>query len=1275
MAPLVAQKERDHLADNLSLLLRHFDDFRQQRLGRVVCIHTPSAYWADDLLRSLKHRVLAQHVAFFEAECEGRSGTYGPLRQLLTQYYTHLQNLGVVDAELVSSFREIAPILGIGGSSISGALQGPASPLGFWEQLGTLLQKFTAKLPSVMVVRDIHLADSTTRAALSFLVENVALDPLDSFAPEDVVRDRFRGFLLLSTSEEREEIEAFLGRSPRIELMTLEGVDEAQVRRFLQEPAVVQRFLRSSGGDPENLQALVRQLPAQVDDLLERRLRSLAPESRQLMEILAVFGRPIQPDLLYKLCSQPAESFGEQIKGLRASHLLRQEITSGRFLLQIDSPSVTQYLYGSISKTGRRELHRRVGLMLEERAHLGEPRDVEELAHHFLNSDDVEKAISYASEAAEKLHMTFAYERAAEFLVAALPKVEERQQRRDLLTRLVEIYTSLNSYQRALYYCGYLKKETPQDERVSVYRKVSEILLRSGRYDRALASLERAERCNIEQGELEALKISAVRAEAHYGQGEWEQALEVCGSVERGQALEGGPQHIRQVFNLDNTLGKIHIARGRYDEALHCFESNITRSQRMSWPDERARALFNCGIIALLRNEYEYAERHFLEYLDFQPNTLNPTTRAICLLNLAVLYHQTQRWAKALEFYLHSLATFKNAGAVFQFVATSLNLGELYLSLGDFQRAQALADAAGEHLEARDIHNYRAWRWHLVGRIALEENKLQDALDALYKANQIAADRGGSKTRELYVDLARAAFVSGELSEAERYLGEGVEEHGTPETEAHAAWLRGQVALERGLHEQARGDFKEAIEWFEANQRRQPLWEVLHGAALAHFAAGSFQQGTLLLRQARDLLTDLVQEVPSSLQPQYTARRAALALYSSLEAVSNSKTPQLSLRAFHQSDSEPETTEPLPLFAKMVGQDPALRSVFQRVKVVAASASTVLILGESGTGKELLADAIHMHSDRQGSPFIKVNCGAFVETLLLSELFGHEKGAFTGALSQKVGRFEQANNGTLFLDEIGELSSNTQVALLRVLQEGTFERVGGNKTLKSNARIICATNRKLEQLVKNGEFRLDLYYRIKGVVFELPPLRERSLDVVLLARHFLKEANPQEPKRFTRSALERLLQYSWPGNIRELQNFVRSLSLFIKGSLIEREDIDTFGDFFSDGEFRQSTSEIEAALDQAMKMPSEKVLVSPSQAPQEVAPQGPDLVGRVLGGEIGLAEMKREMEAACIERALIQTKGNITQAAGLLQMKRPRLSQIVNSNSRLEELRQSLMQS
>jgi Nif-specific regulatory protein len=240
-------------------------------------------------------------------------------------------------------------------------------------------------------------------------------------------------------------------------------------------------------------------------------------------------------------------------------------------------------------------------------------------------------------------------------------------------------------------------------------------------------------------------------------------------------------------------------------------------------------------------------------------------------------------------------------------------------------------------------------------------------------------------------------------------------------------------------------------------------------------------------------------------------------------------------------------------FRNIIGTSKEMREIYDQIAQVAHTNTTVLIRGESGTGKELVAHAIHYNSPRSSKPFVKVNCAALPESLIESELFGHEKGAFTGAVARKRGRFELAESGTMFLDEIGDLSPALQVKLLRVLQEREFERVGGTETIRVNVRLITATNVDLEQGVQDGRFRSDLYYRLNVFSIYLPPLRERKTDILLLADHFLEKYARQNSKRIKRistPAIDMLMSYHWPGNVRELENVIERAALVCEGNVI-----------------------------------------------------------------------------------------------------------------------------
>ena len=252
-------------------------------------------------------------------------------------------------------------------------------------------------------------------------------------------------------------------------------------------------------------------------------------------------------------------------------------------------------------------------------------------------------------------------------------------------------------------------------------------------------------------------------------------------------------------------------------------------------------------------------------------------------------------------------------------------------------------------------------------------------------------------------------------------------------------------------------------------------------------------------------------------------------------------------RAAHTVELEKENKQlvsrlqPTQGLDRMLGDSPQMQTIFNRIRQVAPTTATVLVSGETGTGKELVAKAIHSLSPRQKNKFVAVNCAALSPQLMESELFGHEKGSFTGAIQRRIGRFEEADGGTLFLDEIGEIDIPTQVKLLRVLSERTIERVGSNTPIAVNVRLVAATNRDLEAMVREGTFRLDLYQRLNVISLQLPPLRERSGDIVLMANAFVKELckeNNKEEKHLSRAALEQLRQFAWPGNVRQLRTAI-----------------------------------------------------------------------------------------------------------------------------------------
>jgi DNA-binding NtrC family response regulator len=305
-------------------------------------------------------------------------------------------------------------------------------------------------------------------------------------------------------------------------------------------------------------------------------------------------------------------------------------------------------------------------------------------------------------------------------------------------------------------------------------------------------------------------------------------------------------------------------------------------------------------------------------------------------------------------------------------------------------------------------------------------------------------------------------------------------------------------------------------------------------------------------------------------------------------------------------------------FGGILGRSQPMRALFQLLETVARSSSTILVTGETGTGKEVVARAIHHNSERRAHRFVALNCSAIPETLLEAELFGHVRGAFTGAVGSREGRFEQAHKGTIFLDEVGTMSVSLQMKLLRVLQERSFERVGDNQTIKVDVRVIAATNSALSRMVEEGTFREDLYYRLNVIPIELPPLRERRDDIPVLAKHFLDKYAPGGNTQVSQSAMQALMAYSWPGNVRQLEN----------------------------------------AMERAVALGAGRREIESTDLPPELQPRSlplPSAFVELPGDGIDLPAYLASIERDLVHRALERTRGNRNKAADLLHLKRTTL--------------------
>ncbi len=332
----------------------------------------------------------------------------------------------------------------------------------------------------------------------------------------------------------------------------------------------------------------------------------------------------------------------------------------------------------------------------------------------------------------------------------------------------------------------------------------------------------------------------------------------------------------------------------------------------------------------------------------------------------------------------------------------------------------------------------------------------------------------------------------------------------------------------------------------------------------------------------------------------------------------------------------------------MIAESPIMQTLKLAIKRAAPTNASVLVTGENGTGKELVAHMIHSLSNRYDKPFIEVNCAAIPEELIESELFGHEKGSFTGASQQKRGKFDQADKGTLFLDEIGDMSLKTQAKILRIIQEQRFERVGGNHTISVDVRIIAATNKDLQEEIQQGKFREDLFYRLNVVPFKVPPLRERPEDVLPLANHFFREfATPgQEPKKLSSDATEIFKSYFWPGNVREIKNTVERLVIFLDDPIITSQQLLVLAPHMVQGS--ASSSSLTTAT-----------IADPHQSPQ------------LLGGSDSLKDAKTEFEKEFILKKLKENDWNISKTAQVLGIERSHLHRKIKSYGIEEHVKES----
>ncbi len=686
-----------------------------------------------------------------------------------------------------------------------------------------------------------------------------------------------------------------------------------------------------------------------------------------------------------------------------------------------------------------------------------------------------------------------------------------------------------------------------------------------------------------------------------------------------------------------NVLGKVLLAEARWSEAERHFASDENEAACADRDSDVLRARLNRAIAVLSSGRRGEARALFESVLAEGRRIGERRATAFALANLSAFATLAHDYVEALSMIERAIDEMRALGDRQRLARLIMNLAELRLRLGMVDEADQALTFARQACGPAPSGAIASLFAFVTARSRLSRgNGLQAAADVEDAIAAASRSSNGAKLGECHRLAVRIALEDGDVPRAERHLDEASSTSRGTESQADLAVVAAAVARAAGRpydELSARAlRLAEAAEDIELGRQAHTL------CCHAGRDQGDDKRSQEHLTAAVRLRNQVTCTLPAALAERFLSRRDLVEL-SELEQTRQVAVEQAPARRRRKG----KVARP-----RLVGDTPAIRSLRVAIAKVGRSNAPVLIGGESGTGKELVADAIHRASSRADGPLVKVNCAALVETLLLSELFGHEKGAFTGAQSRKRGRFEQAHGGTIFLDEIGDISPATQVALLRVLQEHRFERVGGTSSVEVDVRVMCATHRDLAAMVAEGTFREDLYYRLCGVPLQVPALRERLADLPSLSAALLDRIGQEQTrpaKTLSDEAMTALGRHQWPGNVRELDNALRAADLFADGEVITLRDL------------TDNVASLSSLARPASIPPASETRTPPCSPPDEA-------VYRQVRGGTSLPEMKRAMERACIERALEEADDNITRAAELLGMKRPRLSQLVNQYAR-----------
>ena len=1263
--------------------------FEAQR-GSVVLVRGPRGVGKDRLAEEV---IRHAHSLPKTVVLEGRTPTAGgrsfhPFAEIAHQVMQWAEQHGLTDELVEPVYPDLSPVLEHGPSD-EDAGTSLDFKLRFFESFRELLVGVSRWARPLLVVHDLERADSDTLELACFLADELYGDPdLDP----DAVRP---GLLMLlarddsSTPAIARDVLDELSADRHTRTVELKGLGLEGLRRYVQAPHVLEKLLAASDGLPQELDAIFEALPTNIEELFLRKLAALDAVSQESLRALAVSGRPAAARILALVVQHPAKQVAKALNELREARVVERRISNGEFQFSFARRSDLEVTDRTLSAEDRRRYHRGWADALAREPDQGGPAL---LAHHQLRSSEPQRGVTLAIKAAETYAVSGALNAAVQMLESARPYAKG-ELRLTIATRLADLAPLIGAPKRALRHIEELKSLLPEAERGTVHLREATLHNKAGDHDEALQAVEQARRLVPQTDAQERARVEGAASEALYHLSALDQAAAAATNGLRYlESLETPAPADRGA--LTNQLGKIALANADYAGALKFYEQNRALAAKAGLPNLLAMALVNISIAHLRRGEPKEAERHLDQCLATAREIADLPTMAFASMTAGALHHQRGHLGRAIDAYRECRSLFRRLGNRTQLARALHNLGVLYLVCGDVDRAAAYNDEARRLAEQSGVGRIVALATVVDGVLKGARGEVDDGEARLREGIRLQSREGAERPIEAMIELAdfqlkwrSVEAASDTLDEVER----GLENHDSAMLRARADLLRGRVLTEQN-DDFALDVLKQARDRFAELDRRLFVRDAELGMARCALRQGQREAARMHLSAATAIQREVSDHLPSDLKAIFAdadAQRQVTAVEDDLKgrpAIEERSTPTVPAAMAAPAPRAPtmgRKPEWAGRYASIIGHSPKMYRVFHILDRIADSDGTVLVNGESGTGKELVAEAIHRNSPRADGPFVKLNCAALVESLLLSELFGHERGSFTGAHQRKIGRFEMAAGGTIFLDEIGDISPKTQVALLRVLQEREFERVGGGKPIKVDARIIFATNRNLAQMVRDGTFREDLYYRLKGISIDLPPLRERPEDIQALAEFFLKQYAAESgsvAKTLSPPAIALLGGYPWPGNIRELENIIRSVALFAEGQVIETRDFDEYRELFQDGPMVSGPTASVTHLSIAHSAP---IPAQPSSQPVEpaeadpVTPRTPeeiqgDLLMQIFSQGVPLPELKKRIQEQAIAQALQMTQGNITRAAEVLGMRRPRLSQIINASDELKALAQGV---